>query len=990
MKSRYEEFIKTDDYFEPHDKSFESYIASHITSQQRFLITKYNLSKISSPPEDLKARLLFLIGNYRMFRCEAVFFKMDLPTLDLFRKMEFSQLVKYFPEFYVVEPLPMITLADYATSYPINGKILLRMLPSLLNTLALCHSNNFTYLNLSPFSIIVYGNVFWLRPPSLQPYAAPKCVFPPPPQSFRSSFRSINEMRFYRAPEWDSLPRFVQSDSWSLGAILGEYLVFGGPMFGAINIEDQMERTQMILGEAPPSLNWPPPTITATADLPDLIKELLDYDPRNRPIICIHITHSILDYIREAGVFGDDNVSRVSTMQDTENDDIEDDDHENSPPSYFNPKSSSHRSTPSVTSSNRCSCSSKHTSNSKHSSYSRNSGYEPRKVYSSNQYSSNSKAADQRSRSSSMATPSSSYSRSNATPSSVRSGSSVSSRRSTSNTPSNSPSVLSTPGTSASTKSRQSNAPSYSSSRNPASSASAKSGSISQSSKVSTRSSNAPSRSSNAPSRSSNISSRSSNAQSRSSNAPSSKDSRSQNYSMSHSSHSGAPSSSRISSESPIQDNSSSGNRSSAMSSKNSYSSRRRPADSSPQSTASGERRNRSPDAVSTSSARSNTSSRSYKSNRSSNRGGQADVKWINDNKSSSSSQPRRESNDPSYGTGTGLSASNGKRGEYKEIAPSPMPFHTDIPSTSSRSSSSKRRLFEEEENQPSFHSDTNSVHSNHSGSGVPIPEFDIDHDYDQDDELVSDPEAEGNENSDNEVEETEQKIEDIEKSALSDHSTDGDLEEEDFASESDHASIPSVKSYHTEPHNDADNDTISSAYSSPISSSKRSSVASSPGSASGSVASRRSYVSEEELEPQMSPPRVTFTEDYSVSSPAKSGSETYSSNPSGTYSYSTSSSAMELESIQRRIKTLEETFSQSRVDTTVNEDQNSPETSSSDGSEVRRQILNIGSRLEEFDGDLLVDCGGCSTNSIVTDNLHEQEVTLERTIEDLQNDSDI
>jgi hypothetical protein len=33
-------------------------------------------------------------------------------------------------------------------------------------------------------------------------------------------FRSANEIRFYQAPEWNSIRPFCSSDSWSLGELL--------------------------------------------------------------------------------------------------------------------------------------------------------------------------------------------------------------------------------------------------------------------------------------------------------------------------------------------------------------------------------------------------------------------------------------------------------------------------------------------------------------------------------------------------------------------------------------------------------------------------------------------------------------------------------------------------------------------------------------------------------------------------------------------------
>jgi hypothetical protein len=253
---------------------------------------------LDMPPDILKERLLFLCHNYKLFRCEAVFFHNHLPTLDAIKPPIISKFIRYF---YVVEPLPMICLADYATSRLLTPDFLFQKFPNVLNTIASLHSVRFPYLNLSPFSVIV-DDTFSIRPPPLNPFASPKSLLPPPPKVYRSSFRSVNEIRFYQAPEWNAVHPFCSSDSWSLGAILAELLVLGGPVFGSLSREDQMKRTQQILGPAPKFLQWPPATVTIPCELPPLILELLDYDPQRRPWLCIHFCQRILAFIHGMAV----------------------------------------------------------------------------------------------------------------------------------------------------------------------------------------------------------------------------------------------------------------------------------------------------------------------------------------------------------------------------------------------------------------------------------------------------------------------------------------------------------------------------------------------------------------------------------------------------------------------------------------------------------------------------------------------------------------
>lgn len=294
MHSRLSEFAKVDFYFEPRCKTFSSYIVAHKESHRKFLMTEYHLDMFNMPQKILRERLLFLLQNYKLFRCEGVFFQNHLPSLAILKTKIIG---KYIKTFYVVEPLPIITLADYATKNTITKKFLFNNVTGLFNTLSACHAANILYSNLSPFSII-FDETFSLRPPPLDPFTSPKSMIAPPPLTLRNTFRSINETRFYRAPEWNSEEQFLSSDTWSLASILVEYLIFGGPVFGALTDQDQAIRTQLILGKAPDFLNWPTPKNIQPCELPDIFLEMFNYDPQQRPILCVHFCERILTYIR--------------------------------------------------------------------------------------------------------------------------------------------------------------------------------------------------------------------------------------------------------------------------------------------------------------------------------------------------------------------------------------------------------------------------------------------------------------------------------------------------------------------------------------------------------------------------------------------------------------------------------------------------------------------------------------------------------------------
>ena len=290
MKSRVGEFNILGHYFTPRCKTYDSYIAESKTSQKKYLLTKYNLQYINIPTEVIANRIVFLFENYKMFRCEGVFFNNNVPSVDYITPDAIGTKLRYF---YVVEPFPMICLADYALNNTVDNDFLKEHLPNVLNTLSSLHSVKFPYLQLSPFTII-YDEKLWLRPPSIAPYASPKSLLPPPPHDKSSPFRSVDEMRWYRAPEWNAVPPFFQSDSWSLACIVAEYCLFGKPLFGATTDTNQQLATQSILGPAPAQLNWIQATEFNHVELPRVLVKLLDYDPRLRAAICLHVSIEIM------------------------------------------------------------------------------------------------------------------------------------------------------------------------------------------------------------------------------------------------------------------------------------------------------------------------------------------------------------------------------------------------------------------------------------------------------------------------------------------------------------------------------------------------------------------------------------------------------------------------------------------------------------------------------------------------------------------------
>lgn len=293
MISKVDEYECIKTFFTPRCKSYESFIMRSRLTGSEYLMTKYNLKMMNVPKKIMVERLIFLIENYRLFRCDAVFFDRTITTIDLVTPEFLGERLKAF---YVVEPLPLITLADFAQLHPLDKEFFEHRLPNVLNTLCALHSVKFPYLNLSPFTIVV-DEKLWLRPPSVNPYASPNSLFSPPPRDKQEGFRNIYEMRWYRAPEWNAVPPFWQSDLWSLAAVLVEYMITNTPLFRGYVKRYQQLRTQELLGQAPKYLNWAPMEEYRPINLPHVFKKMLRYDPRIRPPMCIALAMEIMAFV---------------------------------------------------------------------------------------------------------------------------------------------------------------------------------------------------------------------------------------------------------------------------------------------------------------------------------------------------------------------------------------------------------------------------------------------------------------------------------------------------------------------------------------------------------------------------------------------------------------------------------------------------------------------------------------------------------------------
>jgi hypothetical protein len=60
-----------------------------------------------------------------------------------------------------------------------------------------------------------------------------------------------------------------------------------------------VRKTQTVLRQAPSDLNWPPPIEHIESKFPDVFQLMLDYDPKKRPLLCLHFSNILYLLIRD-------------------------------------------------------------------------------------------------------------------------------------------------------------------------------------------------------------------------------------------------------------------------------------------------------------------------------------------------------------------------------------------------------------------------------------------------------------------------------------------------------------------------------------------------------------------------------------------------------------------------------------------------------------------------------------------------------------------
>jgi hypothetical protein len=205
---------------EPHHL-FKSFLGSHHTRRKTFFITIYSLDHFdSSTYSFLCSRMKFICRHRSLFRCCDSFFDHNLRSLHSVRPMNIGFMIH---QFIVVEPIPMVSLADSAVSNFPDFSVLVNGLCSIAKTVQICHGQSFGYGSLSLLNIVVCDGSFELRPPPLFPFLPVSSA--PPPCVDRPFYREVTDERFCGLfTEWDCMVR----DAITFAKLLCEFGVYGG------------------------------------------------------------------------------------------------------------------------------------------------------------------------------------------------------------------------------------------------------------------------------------------------------------------------------------------------------------------------------------------------------------------------------------------------------------------------------------------------------------------------------------------------------------------------------------------------------------------------------------------------------------------------------------------------------------------------------------------------------------------------------------------
>jgi hypothetical protein len=124
-------------------------------------------------------------------------------------------------QFIVVEPLPMVSLADLNCRGLVGPALLISGLCSVAATLTRLHESRFGFGAIGPLNIVINRRTFELRPPPLWPDSSGS--FAPPPLVHRPTYRVLTDDRFYHFA-----CDFLRGDCLAFAKLLVDFAVYHG------------------------------------------------------------------------------------------------------------------------------------------------------------------------------------------------------------------------------------------------------------------------------------------------------------------------------------------------------------------------------------------------------------------------------------------------------------------------------------------------------------------------------------------------------------------------------------------------------------------------------------------------------------------------------------------------------------------------------------------------------------------------------------------
>lgn len=200
--------------------AFKSIIATNIKTQKDYLLTIYDLNYYKDKKSQVCRKIISICQTINFYRCCHVFFDREIYTLKSIRP---SNIGSFLKKFIVVEPFPMISLADYFDSKKVDVNSIINGFQYIFKTISTLHFLDISYGSLSPLNIVVTDGNFSFRPPNLLKY---QCSCTPPPLVARQKYRFKTEMENY--PKDRNLRNSKKTDFLCFGYLLCDYILYFG------------------------------------------------------------------------------------------------------------------------------------------------------------------------------------------------------------------------------------------------------------------------------------------------------------------------------------------------------------------------------------------------------------------------------------------------------------------------------------------------------------------------------------------------------------------------------------------------------------------------------------------------------------------------------------------------------------------------------------------------------------------------------------------